>query len=177
MARRGRPLKAGKRKNGRPVPTITYDKGTERAQAMQVFYGTDGADAIGRAYRAGLLGQGDEAKCLLDMARRIAGAYWYAFSTGSYRCPLGDSNSGSVVSIDHERAKRREDWLKDCLRTAETMGVRRQFDQLVIDVNPDYGPDWLERLIAYKRIGQEARVNDVAALNRALSALSLLADA
>jgi hypothetical protein len=177
MARRGRPLKAGKRKNGRPIPSITFDKGTDRAQAMQVFYGTDGVDAIGRAYRSGLLGEGDTAKCLLDTARRIASAYWIAYSTGSYRCPLGDSNSGSVVSIDHERAKRREDWLNACLRQAETMGVRRQFDQLVIDINPDQGPDWMDRLIEYQRHGVEARVSDIAALNRALSALSLLADA
>jgi hypothetical protein len=175
MSRRGRPQRAGKRKNGRPVPTITYDRGTERAQAMQVFYGTDGADAIGRAYRSGLLGYGDEAKCLLDTARKIANAYWHAYSTGSYRCPLGDSNSGSVVSIDHERAKRREDWLRDQLRVVETIGVRREFDQLVVDINPDCGPDWLDRLIAYQRQGTKGRVEDIAMLNRALSALSVLA--
>lgn len=176
MPRRGRPLKAGKRKNGRLIPSPIYDRGTERAQAMQVFYGTDGADAIGRAYRAGLLGEGDVAKARLDTARRIAAAYWQAYSTGTYRCVLGDSNAGSIVSIDQERAKRREDWLNLCLRTVETMGSRRQFDQLVIDINPDCGPDWLDRLIAFERQGTHAKVSDIAALNRALSALSLLAD-
>ena len=177
MPRQGRPRKAGKRKpNGRLIPALTFDKGTERAQAMRVFYGTDCADALGRAYRAGLLGKGDDAKQLLDTGRRIANAYWQAYSTGSYKCPLGGSNSGAIVSLDSERVKRREDWLKKCLRAVEAMGNRRQFDQLVVDINPDCGPPWLDRLIAYKRDGVEAKVEDIAARHRAIKALAMLAE-
>lgn len=180
MGSRGRPRKAGKRmkdKRQRLVPSVTFDKGTERAQAMRAFYGTDCSDALGRAYRAGLLGEGETAKCLLDMGRKIANAYWHAYSTGSYRCALGGSNSGAIVTLDHEREKRREEWLNASLRQVETMDARRPFDQLVIDINPDCGPDWLDRLIAHQRQGIPARIEDGKALNRALSALSLLADA
>lgn len=177
MARKGRPLKAGKRnKSGRLVPALTFDKGTERAQAMRVFYGTDCTDALGRAYRSGLLGKADEAKQLLDTGRRIASAYWQAYSTGSYKCALGGSNSGAIVDLDNERIKRREDWLNHCLRAVETMGNRRQFDQLVIDINPDEGPPWLDRLISYRRRGIEGQASDIASLNRALSALSMLSE-
>jgi hypothetical protein len=176
MARQGRPRKAGKRKYGRPIPAQTFDRGTERAQIVRAFYGTDCTDAIGRAYRAGLLGTGDEAKNLLDTGRRVANAYWRHLSTGfAIRCPLGDSNGGSVILLDQEREKRREDWLRNQLRAVETMGARRQFDQLVIDVHPDEGPVWLNRLIEYKRAGTPGRVDDVAALHRALNALAMLA--
>ena len=123
-----------------------YDRGTERAQAMQALYGPNGSDAIGRAYQMGLLGDGSEAKALLDTGRNIAKAYWQAYETGTIRCTLGDRQSGAVISLDHEKIRRREEWLNDCLTTARKMGVRRQFDQLVIDVHPDSGPDWLDRL-------------------------------
>lgn len=114
---------------------------------MRAFYGEQGSDAIGRAYQAGLLGEGSEAKALLDTARRIANAYWQAFSTGSYQCPLGDRSFGNTADLDHERIKRRELWLGECLALVSKMGVRRQFDQLVIDVLPDSGPSWLDSLV------------------------------
>ena len=152
----------------------SFDKGTERTQAMQVLYGTDGNDAIGRAFRAGLLGDGSDAKALLDTARRIANAYWTAFSTGSYQCPLGDRSFGSIADINHERVKRREQWLTECLRVVETMGLRSQFDQLVINVNPDHGPAFLDRLIYARRVKRETFPTDERWLEQALEALSEL---
>ena len=51
---RGRPRKSGKRRpNGRLIPSPTFDRGTERAQIMRAFYGTDCTDAIGRALGGG----------------------------------------------------------------------------------------------------------------------------
>lgn len=179
MARAGRKRKAGKRtKSGRlsRAAEYTFDKGTEHAQAMVALYGQDGADAIGRAYRAGFLGRGSEAKALLDTARRISGAYWIAYETGAIRCTLGGSNSGSVASIDHERVKRREEWLEGCLRFVNGMGqdVRRAFDQLVIDPNPDSGPAWLDRLLLAEKSRTPQPLADVAQLRRALDALDCL---
>lgn len=179
MARAGRKRKQGKRtKSGRlsRASAYTYDKGTERAQAMQVLYGQDGADAIGRAYRAGFLGQGSEAKALLDTARNISNAYWQAYETGAIRCTLADQSSGSVVSIDHERVKRREQWLEDSLAFVNSMGhdVRRAFDQLCIDVNPDSGPAWLDRLLFADRSRKPQPIADIATLRKALDALDHL---
>lgn len=180
MARAGRKRKSGQReKNGRlkRVPELRYDKGTERAQAMQVLYGTDGCDAIGRAYRAGLLGEGTEAKALLDLARRISNLYWRAFETGAIRSAIADKTSGSVVELDHEKIKRQEQWLAQSLREIDGMGyaVRRAFNQLVIDVNPDHGPGWLDQLCYATRTKAAANPVDEAQLRKALSALEMLA--
>lgn len=175
MTKRGRPRKAGPRnKSGRLITPI--DKGTEHAQAMYALYGEDGCDAIGRAYRAGLLGEGSEAKALLDTARAIAGAYWVAYSTGRYQCALGDRTHGNVTQIDSKKAKAREEWLNGCLDVANRMGrdVRRAFDQLVIDINPDHGPSWIDELIHAKRAKYPAPLAAKAQLRRALDALDAL---
>lgn len=151
----GRKRKPGKRTEtgtrlSRAGHVPLFDKGTERAQAMQAIYGQDGSDAIGRAYKAGLLGEGDEAKALMDIGRRIANAYWQCYSTGGYSCPLGDRTFGNTADLDHERIKRRELWLADVLGQVR-VEHRRVFDQLVIDVNPDNGPGWLDQMIYVQR--------------------------
>ncbi len=179
MGRAGRKRKLGKReKNGRiqRMPELRYDKGTERAQAMQALYGTDGCDAIGRAYRAGLLGEGNEAKALLDLARRLANLYWRAFETGRIVSAIADKTSGSVVELDNEKIKRQELWLTDCLVFIDHMGtnVRRSFNQLVIDVNPDHGPSWLDRLCFASRTSTQSDTVDEKRLREALDALEAL---
>jgi hypothetical protein len=138
---------------------------------MQSLYGPDGSDAIGRAYRAGLLGEGSDAKALLDTARRIAAAYWQAYSTGSYTCPLGNRTHGGVADLDHERIKRREEWLRDCLAKVKH---RTQFDALVIDVNPDSGPEYLDRIIYAKRTSTRPDEMDAQRLRFAIKALAQL---
>lgn len=179
---RGRKRKLGKReKNGRiqRTPEIRYDKGTERAQAMQALYGPDGADAIGRAFRAGLLGEGSDAKAMLDMARSIANAYWQAYEVGPYSSTLADRSSGSTASILPDKARRREKWLSGCLDTVKALGAsqRRSFYQLVIDVNPDHGPLWLDRLcFAHRCKTMMADPGDVKCLELALEGLALLAN-
>lgn len=173
---KGRPRKSGARtKQGRLI--TPHDKGTERAQAMQALYGQDGCDAIGRAFHAGLLGEGSEAKALLDTARAIAGAYWVAYETGRYQCPLADRTHGNVTGIDHAKVKRREEWLTESLRIVDRMGrdVRRAFDQLVIEVFPDAGPSWLDQMIYARRQRIPEPIAGKAQLRRALDALEVLA--
>jgi hypothetical protein len=149
-----RPKKVGKRtKSGRlSRARVNFDKGNERAQAMTALYGPDGCDAIGRAFQAGLLGKGNDAKALLDMARKVSRLYWRAYATGAVRSCIGDRNFGTIVDIDHARVKAGEEWLAESLRLINSMGrnVRRSFDQLVIDVNPDCGPSWVDALLARK---------------------------
>jgi len=178
MARSGRKRKPGKRTDtnrpSRAGSVPLFDRGTERAQAIVALYGQDGCDAIGRAYQAGLLGEGSDAKALLDTARRIANAYWTAFATGRYQCALGDRSYGNVASLDHEKVKRREVWLSECLDRVRHMGLRHQFDQLVIDVYPDHGPAWLDSVIFAKRTRKEPDPIDAQRLALAIEALTVL---
>lgn len=174
MARTGRKRKPGARtKSGRlsRAGKLRYDPGTERAQAMQALYGPDGCDAIGRAYQAGLLGQGNEAKALLDMARQVSRLYWRAYETGGIKSCIADKNFGAIVDIDHARVRQQEEWLSESLRVVNNMGrnVRRSFDQLVVDVNPDCGPVWLDNLLSRK--GTDADRNK---LREALDGLEAL---
>jgi hypothetical protein len=82
MARRGRPSKPGQRnKSGRLIAKPKYDKGSERAEWKQLTYGTDGSDAIGRAYATGLLGE--HGQTLLATGRAIARTYWPVFGIGA----------------------------------------------------------------------------------------------
>lgn len=182
MARAGRKPRAGKRVAGKRhsrarVPLVLVDRGTERTRAMQALYGQDGCDAIGRAYRSGLLGEGAEAKALLDMARAVSNAYWQAFATGSYTCALGDRTHGGVVVLDNERIRRREQWLKASLDDVRGMGwdVDRAFRQLVIDVNPDSGPAWLDQLCYARQRGKEVDPAHWRTLRAALDGLEMLA--
>lgn len=173
MARKRKP---GKRtKCGRLV--VLRDYGTERVQAMQALYGADGADAIGRAYRAGLLGEGQDAKALLDTARRLSNAYWRAYEQAPYTCTLSDRSGGSCGQIDHDRVRRQEEWLADSLRFVDRMGadVRRAFDQFVIDPNPDSGPVWMDRLLWEAQRNKPHALGDTQALRKALDALEHLA--
>ena len=171
----GRKRKTGARtKAGRLVQAL--DRGTERVQAMQALYGPDGCDAIGRAYRAGLLGDGNEAKALLDTARKISNAYWQAYEQGGYQCALGDRSFGNLTAIDHAKVKRREEWLAECLNVVNRMGrdVRRSFDMLVIDLNPDSGPRWLDAAIWHSKRCLPVPDDAMPQLRRALDALEVL---
>ena len=184
MGKAGRKHKQGPREpSGRPKRKTrkerlvnAIDKGTEHAQAMQALFGQDGRDAIGRAYRAGLLGQGSEAKALLDMARSLSNAYWSAYEVGGFRSPIADKTHGGVGDMDHERIKRRETWLRESLDTVSRMGlpVRRAFNQLCIDKNPDCGPLWLDQLVFAALEDLPGHLNDQASLRRALYALKAL---
>ena len=182
MAKRGRKRKnAARTKSGRisrakPFRMDTvYDKGTERAQAMQALYGTDNSDALGRAYRAGFLGTGNDAKKLLDTGRRVAKAYWRTYEVGPIRCPFADRTGGGTP-MDSKREKEIENQLNDDLATVARMGVRRQFEMLVIDANPDSGPEWLDRLLYADRRGKPLDIADLRTLRAAVDGLEMLAN-
>lgn len=183
MARAGRKKKLGKRTpSGRlsraKPPALTYDKGTERAQAIQALYGQDGCDAIGRAYQAGFLGSGNEAKALLDKARSLFNAYWSAYGVGVVRkSSTADNDNGSTHVPDHDKIRAREEKLRDDLHTVNRMGpaYRRAFDQLVVDVNPDNGPSWLDSLLWSDRHGKPQDPAAVGQLRKAIEALENIA--
>lgn len=151
------------------------DKGTDRAQAVQALYGNNGTDAIGRAYEAGFLGQGNEAKALLDKARSVFTAYWSAYGVGQIRkSSTADNDNGSTAVPDHERIRQREEGLREDLHKVNRMGpaYRRAFDQLCIDMNPDEGPVWLDQLLWADKHGKPQDVGHLRTLRMAIEALA-----
>lgn len=152
---RGRKRKSGPRDGrNRLIPEARIVRGNDRAVLMQELYGTNGSDAIGRAFERGLFGSGQDAKAMLDTARAIHRAYWSWYANGPTRCALADRN-GATIAEDSIREERQERWLHDMLRIAGRGGypARTLFDQLVVDVNPDHGPAWLDRIIAGEPMG------------------------
>ena len=182
MAKRGRKRKQGARtKSGRlsRAQAHTYDHGTDKAKAKQEQFGNDGYDAIGRAYRTGLLGDGADAKAMLDTARKIATRYKAFYQVGPITCPIADKSTGSGVAISNQETIKRKEWLDECLTTANRFGraYRDSFDALVINEHPDSGPEWLDRRIeATRKLRAQIRLGDLAELGRAVEVLAYIAD-
>lgn len=148
--KRGRKRKAGNRTASGQLSRAQIVKGNDRAEAKKERFGTNGSDAIGRAYERGLLGSGNDAKTMLDTAKAIYRAYWASYVNGPIRCTLADKTSGAAVENDSERERRQEDWLIRMIKTANRGGLpsRKLFDELVIDPQPDHGPVWLDRILS-----------------------------
>jgi len=167
MSKAGRKRKAGKRTATGQLSRAgrQYDKGSERAEWKQSVYGADGSDALGRAYVMGLLGE--HGQTLLATGRAIARAYWPIFGHHAARCTLGGISGGGG-----EGSKEQEAWLTSQLDIVDALGrdYRRAFDSLVIDINADEGPVWLDRLI-----NQTPQTADQCTLYRAIYALNKLA--
>lgn len=134
----------GAKRTKRKVGEVRRDAGTEAAQRKRELYGTDGSDSLGRAYRAGLLGE--DGQCLLQTGRSLNRAYWAAYGQFGLSCALG-VRAGPANDDDNSLA--RERWLNATLLNIDKMGRahRKAFDDLVIDFHPDYGPSWLDNLI------------------------------
>lgn len=157
-----------KRKNGKRTKSGQLSragqckivKGNDRAVMMTELYGTNGSDAIGRAYERGLFGSGQDAKAMLDTGRAIHRAYWSWYANGPTRCTLADRSGSAPTATtpeDIERERRQEGWLNAMLDTAGKGGTpcRTLFDELVIDINPDAGPAWLDRIIDRKPMADD----------------------
>lgn len=143
---RGRPRKPGKRKNGRPVPTLDrLVRGNDRAEARKARFGTFGGDCLGRAYVVGLLGEGDLAKDRLDIARKFARLYAKAFNR-PYRCALNDNPRGNSNHAESDFDRYGEEWMRDNLALIAKHDAP-YFDQLVIPASPLDDPHWLADLI------------------------------
>lgn len=178
--RKGNRSKSGRLRNREPR-IVTACEGVLRRQAIYAKPANDDKgpdmsqtyDAIGRAWSAGLLGQGDRAKELLDGGRKIAARYWAVFGFGTPDSLARFQPSDSKGPSDPEREKRQADWLNGCLSRVAGLGRghRVAFDALVIDMNPDSGPHFLDALIFAKRTGRSHDSRDLAMLDHALAAL------
>ena len=124
-------------------------------------------DALGRAWQAGLLHPDpDRARALLDAGRRIGALYWsiYGFRTRDSLARFMPQQSFGPRDPEKERA--REDALNDALARVGARGrpVRAAFDALAIDLNPDGGPAFLDRIIFAHRRQGEASAADYAVM-------------
>ena len=157
---RGRNRKSGKRtKSGQlsRAGQCRFDRGSDKAADKFSTYGTDGSDALGRAFVHGLLG--DDGIVLRDTGRAIARAYWPMLCVGPIGCTLG-----TKTGEGGDGNKDREDWLLDIRRKIDKMGHDKKvaFDQLAINWHVDEGPCWLDRLIAKQELKQDRQKLDMA---------------
>lgn len=192
--RAGRKKKAGARTASGALQRVPkWDYGCDGVQRRRALYaretiapGSDGTkqvkvdagqtfDALGRAWSAGLLGaRADE---LRDGGRIIAGQYWRAYGFVTPDSLARFQPSAAVGLVDDHRARIIEAALNDALDTVAKRGrdVRRAFDQLVIDLNPDAGPAWLDRIIFASRQHRTPTEADSNMLRLALEGLQQVA--
>lgn len=149
MARKGRPRKQGERfKSGKLRPL--FDKGTDRVQALQDRFSTHYTTALGRAFKAGLLGEGTEGKARLDAGNRFSSLYSAMIERGRYSCPLGKETRSTGFSAqisDMSRDQEKQDWLFEAMAVLDKAGLRPWLDQLILDAYHDKDPPWLARLL------------------------------
>lgn len=151
---KGRPRKSGKRTasgrlsragKGQTVPPSDWVK------AQHDRFGEHYNSALGRAFVAGLLGHGQEAKDRYQWAKKFARAYDKLINRDLYRCALDRSpRGGNVVSIDPDRLEwelQEQQWLFAAIDKIDATGCRTFFDQLISTAHTDRGPYWLDNLI------------------------------
>lgn len=169
MARKGRPRKQGDRHKCGKLKTA-YDHGTDRVKALRDRYSTDYTTALGRAYRAGLLG--DTADERYQGAKRFMRVYSRVIGGRPYRCPLDQTPRGSNI-IDFtitDQDQRDHDWLHAAMNSLDNAGVRPYLDQLILDLYHDTDPHWLGRLLNGGK-----HPADMMVLKAAIQALDIIA--
>ena len=172
---------ASGRKRDRTPQRLQPCDGIIRKRAAYGFADNDAdyADAIGRAYIAGLLGAGDRAKDLVIAARKVAWQYWRIFKpqfgTPDSLARFQPQAPSKHIEPDQERIL--EDALNDSLEAVGKAGrnIRTAFDQLVVDMNPDHGPPWLDRIIFAHRAKKTADARDMQMLEWAKEGLHVIA--
>lgn len=143
---KGRKRKAGPRTKSGQLSRAKIDTGNDVVAKKSALYGQNHSDALGRAFANGLLGSDNAAKAMLDTGRAIGRSYWMDYEVGKIRCTLGDRSSGITIAEDIVRQRDKERWLKRTLKRVKPE-MRPLFDSMVVDINPDCGPPWLDSII------------------------------
>ncbi|MGV0964208.1 MAG: hypothetical protein ACOYBT_09990 [Polynucleobacter sp.] len=138
---------------------------------------TDTCDALGRAYIAGLLGAGEHAERRLLAGRKIAAQYWRVLGFPTLDSLARFQPQHPSQPMDPKLERIREDALNIALDMVRARGrdVRRCFDQLVIDPNPDHGPLWLDTIVWAYRQHRTPTERDQTSLSLALEGLDAIA--
>jgi len=139
-------------------------------------------DAVGRAWLAGLLScPGRSSEAMRDAGRVLFKLYWAHYaelapSGGLYRELVGRGVVGAAGGGDLERAAQLEGALNRRLAKLDECGrdVRRAVESLCIDHHFEFGPAWLDRLIAARRESGPVTGEDQRRMDAALTGLAAL---
>lgn len=155
------------------VGEVSADERSKRRGRQE----TDTCDALGRAYCAGLLGAGERADRRLQAGRKIAAQYWRVLGFPTPDSLARFQPQQPSMPLDPKTERIREDALTTALDMVRARGrdVRKFFDQLVIDPNPDQGPPWLDAMVGAHRERRAASERDTTALGLAMEGLDVLA--
>lgn len=176
MASKGRKRKAGLRTKADRIRKGP-DKGCDGYQRRNAKHGPDSADALGRAYNAGLLGDDERAMHMRDMGRAFTERY-HAIYGRSPRDSLArfQEDHGHAGLHEHDRELTQRLRLNRAIYaiTQEGMDVRRAFYSLVVECHPDEGPAWIDALIAAKRRNRTLPAEYLPMLDLAMKGLEIL---
>lgn len=139
-------------------------------------------DAIGRAWLAGLLTHpARSGEAMRDAGRVLFKLYWSHYaelapSGGLYREMVGRGAVRAGATGDLERAAQLEGALNRRLAVLDDCGrdVRKAVESLCIDHHFEFGPLWLDRLIAARRDGKPIDEEDSRRLAAAALGLAAL---
>jgi hypothetical protein len=139
-------------------------------------------DAVGRAWLAGLLAHpARSAEAMRDAGRVLFKLYWAHYaelapSGGLYRELVGRGVVGAQVTGDTERAAQLESALNRRLAILDDCGrdVRKAVESLCVDHHFEFGPAWLDRLIAARREQRAASEEDGRRMRDAVLGLAAL---
>lgn len=143
---------------------------------------SEGRDAIGRAWLAGLLEvDGKDSQALLLAGRNLALLYWDNYQatdskTGTIEPRIrssSDAYSARAAMVDRQLNMRMKA-LDDLDR--QYRGVSKAVGSLCLSQHFDAGPDWLDRLIALRAAGSRyVETQDWVMMQLALKGLAVLA--
>jgi hypothetical protein len=139
-------------------------------------------DAVGRAWLADLLSHpARDAEAMRDAGRVLFKLYWAHYaelapSGGLYRELVGRGVVRSGATGNLERAAQLEAALNRRLAILDDCGrdVRRAVESLCIDHHFEFGPAWLDRLLAARRDRRPPAPEDEARMRAALLGLAAL---
>lgn len=141
----------------------------------------EGRDAIGRAWLAGLLEyEGKDPAALLLAGRKLHHLYWDYFyqlnsASATYEPKVRSMASGFERDRMIDEQLNARNAVLDRL-DRETRGVRKAVYAICVDHHYDFGPEWLDRLIALRSAGSRyAETSDWAMMRLALKGLGELA--
>jgi len=162
-----------------------WRQGRAEEAVRDIDRGDDGAaiDAVGRAWLAGLLSHpGRSADAMRDGGRVLFKLYWAHYaalapSGGLYRDLAARGVVGPATGGNSEKADQLEAALNRRLAILDDCGreVRLAVESLCIDHHFEFGPAWLDRLIAASRGRCLAQEDDRRRLCAALIGLAALA--
>lgn len=176
--------RAGRAGNLDPSVARLWQQGRAEEAAAEIGTADHGqaVDAVGRAWLAGLLVHpGRSADAMRDAGRVLFKLYWAHYaelapSGGLYGELVGRGVVRAAGGGDIDRAAQLEAALNRLLSRLDECGreVRRAVESLCVDHHFEFGPAWLDRLVAARREGAAGGAEDVRRMRDALTGLAAL---